>query len=72
MTSLTMITTDLFLVQHVVNRVEQRPQKRIDFRKHVAGEEAEFLPGFHGRTDQNNLPNMFRAQCFEGQSDREI
>ena len=48
-------------VEHVVERVEERSQVRVDLREHVAREEAEPLPGLDGGPRQDD-PAHLRAR----------
>src|SRR5437660_158036 len=48
----------LLRVDHVVERVEQRAQVRIDLGHHVAGQEAEALTGLHRRTGQDDAVDL--------------
>ena len=53
---------DAVEAQHLVERVVHRPQIRIDFLRHVAGQEAEPLARLHRRAHQHDAPHAF-ALC---------
>ena len=62
---------DLLGVDHVVQRVEQRPQVGIDLRHQVAGQEAEALAGLDRRARQDDPVDLLAAQRRSRQRDGE-
>jgi len=58
--------------EHVVQGIVQRPQIRIDFLRHIAGQKAQFFARFDRRAHQNYFPDLFALQGFNGASDRQI
>ena len=54
MTSLLEVLGDLLGVDHVVQRVEQRPQVRVDLRHQVAGQEAQALARLDRRAGEDD------------------
>ena len=58
--------------EHVIERVVEGPQIRIDLLAHVAGEEAEPLSGLDGRTRQDQPVASPALQTRRGESDGEI
>ena len=59
-------------VEHVVERVEQRPQVRVDLRHQVAGQEAEPLAGLDGRAREDDPRDLALVQRGDGERHREI
>ena len=57
---------------HIVQRVVQRLQIRIEFLLHVAGQEAQLLAGLDGRARQNDTLDLPVAQRADGQRDGRI
>jgi hypothetical protein len=58
-------------LEHVVQRVEQRPQVGVDLRHQVAGQEAEPLAGLDRRTGEDDPVDLAAAERGGGQRDRE-
>src|SRR6516225_8227618 len=65
------IALDLLRFHHVVERIEQRPQVRINLGHDVAGQEAESLARFHGRPDKDDFAHLPLAQQADGLPDGE-
>src|SRR6266540_1283591 len=59
-------------LEHVVQRVEQRPQVRIDLREHVARQEAEPLPGLHSKARGGDPRHLALLQRSDGERHREV
>ena len=59
-------------VEHVVERVEQRPQVRIDLREQVAREEAELLTRFDRRPREDDPADLALRQRGHGERHREV
>ena len=57
-------------VHQVVERVVDRPQIRIDFFAHVAGQKAEPLAGFHRGTRQHDAIDLFALEKLHRLRDR--
>ena len=62
----------LFRGQHVVERVIERAQIRIDFVTHVAGQEPEPFAGLHGRARQDDAVDLAGREHRDRHGDREI
>ena len=58
-------------LEHVVERVEQRAQVRVDLRHQVAGQEAEPLAGLDRRAGEDDPVDLAAAERRGGQRDRE-
>ena len=54
---------DALGVEHVVQRVEQRPQVRVDLRLQVAGQEAEPLAGLDGGAREDDAVDLLRVSA---------
>ena len=54
---------DLLRVEHVVQRVEQRPQVGIDLRHQVARQEAETLAGLDRRAREDDPVDLVAASA---------
>ena len=59
-------------VEHVVERVEQRPQVRVDLREHVARQEAEPLAGLDRRAREDDARDLALDQRGDGERDRQV
>ena len=59
-------------VEHVVQRVVQRPQVRIDLREDVAGQEAEPLAGLDRGPGEDDAVDCLRLQGLHRERDREV
>src|SRR5215831_12441656 len=59
-------------VEHVVERVEERPQIRVDLGEQVAREEAEPLARFDGRTREDDARDLPLLEGCDGERHREI
>ncbi len=59
-------------VEHVVERVEERPQVGIDLGQYVAGEESEALAGLDGGAGQDDAPDLSLGEGRDGQRHREV
>ena len=59
-------------VEHVVERVEERPKVGIDLREHVAGQESEPLAGLDGRAREDDARDLAVVQRRDGERHREI
>ena len=57
---------------HIVQRVVQRLQIRVEFLLHVTGQEAQLLAGLDGRARQNDTLDLPVAQRADGQRDGRI
>ncbi len=57
---------------HVVERVVERSQVRIDLRLHVAREEAEILPRFDGGTREHDAAHALSRQRVDRGGDGEV
>ena len=62
---------DLLGLEHVVQRVEQRPQVRVDLGHQVAGQEAEPLAGLDRGAGEDDPVDLAAAERGGGQRDRE-
>ena len=60
---------DLLGVDHVVQRVEQRPQVRVDLRHEVAGQEAQALAGLDRRAGEDDPVDLVAAERRGGHRD---
>jgi hypothetical protein len=49
--------------KHVIECIIKRPQIRVDFLAEIAGQEAQALTCFDGRTRQHYLQHFVLAQC---------
>ena len=49
--------------EHVVERVVHRPQIRVDFLRHIAGQEAETFTRLDGGPHQHDAPNCTRSRA---------
>ena len=59
-------------VEHVVERVEERAQVRVDLREHVAREEAEPLAGLDRGTREDDPPDLPLGERRDGERHREV
>ena len=59
---------DLVEAHEVVERVVERPQVRIDFLRHVAGQEAEALAGFDRGAHQHDALHASRSSASTAQA----
>ena len=59
-------------VEHVVERVEERAQVRIDLREHVAGQEAEPLAGLDRGAREDDARDRAVVQRRDGERHREV
>ena len=59
-------------VEHVVERVEQRPQVRVDLGEHVAGQEAEPLAGLDRGAREDDPPDLAVGERRDGERHREV
>ena len=57
---------------HFVQSVVQGTQIRIDFLGQVSGQKAQLFAGFHGRTREHNLFNVFIFQRYHGHGNGQI
>src|SRR5438128_42094 len=57
---------------HVVQGVIERPQIRIDFRLHVARQEAKILPSLDRRAGEDDSPDSFLGQRVDGSGHGEV
>ena len=58
--------------EHLVERVVHRAQIRIDFLRHIAGQEAQAFSGFDRRPNQHDPPHAIGLQRFDRACDRKI
>jgi len=59
-------------MHHIMQRVIKRPQKRIDFLFHVAGQKADALARLKRRARQNDAFHLSRQQQADRMGDRQI
>ena len=59
-------------VEHVVQRVVERAQVRVDLREHVAGQEAEPLPRLDRGTGEDDAVHGLRLERLHRERDREV
>ena len=59
-------------LEHVVERVVERPQVRVDLRQHVAGQEAEPLPRLDRGPGEDDAVHCLRLQRLHRERDREV
>ena len=59
-------------VEHVVERVEERPQVRIDLGEHVAGQEAEPLAGLDRRAGEDDAPDLALGERRDRERHRQV
>ena len=59
-------------VEHVVERVEERAQVRVDLREHVAGQEAEPLAGLDGGAREDDPADLALGERRDGERHREV
>ena len=71
MTPLLHVAGDLLGLEHVVQRVEQRPQVRVDLRHQVAGQEAEPLAGLDRRPREDDAVDLAARERRRGHGDGE-
>ncbi len=65
------VRRDLLGVEHVVERVEERPQVRVDLRHQVAGQEAEPLAGLDGRAREDDAVDLAARERLRRHRDGE-
>src|SRR6266511_3969491 len=59
-------------LEHVVQRVVERPKIRVDLGKDVAGQEPESLPRLDGRTREDDAVDLLRLERLHRERDGEI
>ena len=59
-------------LEHVVERVVERPQVRVDLGEDVAGEEAEALARLDRRAGEDDAVDLLRLQRLHRERDREV
>ena len=62
----------LVVVHHLVQRVEQRPQVRIDLGVQVAGQKAEAFARFDRGPDEHDLADLMVLERLDRHGDRQI
>ncbi len=66
MTPLGQVRLELVLIEHVLQGVVQRAQVGIDLGLQVSGQEAQFFPGLHRRTGQDDALDRLGLQRLNG------
>ena len=59
-------------LEHVVERVVERPQVRVDLGEHVAGQEPESLAGLDRGPGEDDAVDLLRLQRLHRERDREV
>ena len=59
-------------IQHVEERIIERPQIRIDLRIHIAGQESQLLARFNRRAGEDDPAHLLRDEERNGLSHREV
>ena len=63
---------DVVGIEHVVERVVERAQVRVDLREHVAGQEAESLPRLDRGTGEDDAVHGLGLERLHRERDREV